>query len=229
MGYNTDGLTYNTLRDANIRRLPEFRNSKGELTHSKEDGSDWSPAEWLEAVVGELGEYANFAKKFRRGDISEPEFLHHAGKELADVAIYLDILAYQLGINLGKEIIHKFNVVSDRVGASVYIREDGSDFFLPKIKPTILDCIVYYPPGESTLKASPSAGVLPNFKIAAVICDLWRAGLCARCDEYIAELRDQNIAWNLEVIKLSDKSGVRAPTETAIANTPKEQTNAAPV
>lgn len=126
MGHLTDGLTFNTLRRANVQRLPLFKNSKGEVSHSEPDGSDWSPAQWLQAVVGEIGEYANFRKKFERGDISYETFRTHAKKEIADVVIYLDILAYRLGIDLGKAVMDKFNEVSNRVGANVYI--DAEDW-----------------------------------------------------------------------------------------------------
>lgn len=112
-------LTFTQLRAANVARLPQFKNKHGELAHSQADGSDWSPAEWLEAVIGELGEYANEAKKFRRGDLTHEEFLAKAAKELADVQIYLDILAYQLRIDLGEATRAKFNEVSDRIGCSI--------------------------------------------------------------------------------------------------------------
>lgn len=69
MGYLTDGLTFNTLRQANKARLPTFKNAKGERAHSTDDGSDWSPAQWLQALVGEVGEFANLRKKYERGDI----------------------------------------------------------------------------------------------------------------------------------------------------------------
>jgi len=125
------GLSFTVLRLANKFRLPQFKNSKGGLAHSKADGSDWTPSDWLEAVVGELGEYANFHKKFKRGDITLEEFRVHAAKELADVQIYLDILARRCldtpdrvdpdGIDLGEATIKKFNEVSDRVGAKVWI------------------------------------------------------------------------------------------------------------
>lgn len=124
MGYLTDGLTFNTLRWANIARLPTFKNSKGQAAHSKPDGSDWSPAQWLEAVVGEIGEYANLHKKYVRGDIDEDVFKFNAGKELADVQIYLDILAFQLGIDLGKVTMDKFNEVSVRVGSPVRVNAE---------------------------------------------------------------------------------------------------------
>lgn len=125
MSYLTDGLTFNTLRAANLKRLPQFKNNKGEPAHSMPDGSDWSIADWLTAVTGELGEYANFAKKFRRGDIDKEEFIKQAKKELADVQIYLDILAFRLGINLGEAVKEKFNETSIKVGSNVRIGDDG--------------------------------------------------------------------------------------------------------
>lgn len=128
MGYMTGGLTFNTLRSANKARLPTFKNKHGLPAHSEPDGSDWSPAQWLQAMVGEIGEYANFRKKFERGDITEAEFQEAAAKELADVQIYLDLLAFRLGIDLGRATLEKFNEVSLRVHSPVHIR-DGSDWF----------------------------------------------------------------------------------------------------
>jgi NTP pyrophosphatase (non-canonical NTP hydrolase) len=124
-------LTFATLREGNVTRLPLFKNKHGVVAHSKPDGSDWSPAEWLEAVVGELGEYANVRKKYRRGDISHAEFKEMAAKELADVVTYLDILAFRLGIDLGEAVVEKFNEVSMRVCCSVMIDENGVYHALP--------------------------------------------------------------------------------------------------
>ena len=89
----TDGLTFRTLRLANMQRLPLFRDAKGRTCHTEVDGSDWSPAQWLQAVVGELGEYANLRKKCERGDLTPEEAKPMLADELADVVIYLDILA----------------------------------------------------------------------------------------------------------------------------------------
>ncbi len=124
MGYMTDGLTFNALRGANTARLPQFKNKHGQLAHSKPDGSDWTPAQWLQAVMGELGEYANVRKKFERGDLNADEFMQEAAKELADVQTYLDILAMQLGIDLGEATMDKFNEVSERVGSTVRLSAD---------------------------------------------------------------------------------------------------------
>lgn len=126
-------VSFADLRAANMARLPEFRNSHGQLSHTEPDGSDWSPSQWLQAVVGELGEYANKRKKFDRGDIDYADFMAEAAKELADVQIYLDLLAFRLGIDLGAAVRDKFNEVSVRVGSSVrlggpcgWFRSEGS-------------------------------------------------------------------------------------------------------
>jgi NTP pyrophosphatase (non-canonical NTP hydrolase) len=114
-------LTFEALRLANIERLPQFKNSKGEPAHEKEDGSDWSLAEWMNAVAGELGEAANLIKKVRRGDLTLDEARPLLAKEFADIVTYLDITAMQAHINLGEATIKKFNEVSDRVGSNVYL------------------------------------------------------------------------------------------------------------
>ncbi len=128
-------LTFRALREANIARLPEFKNANGRPAHEEEDGSDWSPAQWLQAVVGELGEYANIRKKFERGDIDLEEFKELSWKELADVQCYLDILArrcldsseeiHPTGIDLGQAVIDKFNLISERVGSTVRLGTEG--------------------------------------------------------------------------------------------------------
>ena len=124
MGYMTDGLTFNTLRGGNTARLPEFKNKHGHTAHSQADGSDWNRAEWFEAVVGELGEYANNSKKARRGDLTSEEFQREAARELADVVIYLDLLAFRLGINLGEAVMETFNRKSQQVGSTIRLSHD---------------------------------------------------------------------------------------------------------
>ena len=134
MGYGTDGLTFRTLRAANLQRLPLFKDAKGRTCHGEKDGPDWSPAQWLQAVVGELGEYANLRKKCERGDLTPEEAKPMLADELADVVIYLDILAAQLGIDLGEAVMHKWNKTSEKVGAP--IRIDAEDWHYTKPMPT---------------------------------------------------------------------------------------------
>lgn len=126
MGYMTNGLTFNTLRGGNIKRLPQFKNKKGEPAHSAADGSDWALSAWSNAVCGELGEAANLIKKIERGDFTLEEAREELGKELADVVTYLDILAFRAGIDLGQATMDKWNEVSIRVGSNVRI--DAEDW-----------------------------------------------------------------------------------------------------
>jgi hypothetical protein len=119
-------LSFSTLREANKQRIPTFKNKKGELIHNA-DGSDWSISDWYEAMSGEAGKFANFHKKFRRGELTEQEFLKEATKELADIQIYLDILAFRLGIDLGRATFEKFNEVSQRVHSPIFILTSYQD------------------------------------------------------------------------------------------------------
>lgn len=118
-------LTFDTLRAANMQRLPVFKNKHGELAHSKPDGSDWSPAQWFQALVGEIGEYANIRKKYERGDITLEEFKALAAKELADAQIYLDLVAACIHIDLGRATIDKFNEVSRRIKCGIRLDTHG--------------------------------------------------------------------------------------------------------
>lgn len=130
-------LTFAALRAANCARLPLFKNAKGEIVHNH-DGSDWSLSQWTTAVLGELGELANLIKKIERKDfalddtLTDPKtkevmtYRAYVGKEAADVACYLDILSYRLGVDLGDAIREKFNEVSRRVKAPIFIEHDGT-------------------------------------------------------------------------------------------------------
>lgn len=122
-----NGLSFRTLREANKRRLPLFKDAQGRTAHALPDGSDWSPAEWGQAVLGELGELANLEKKIKRGDfdMDDPavakEVQNEVAREFADIVTYLDIYAMQRGVDLGEATRKKFNEVSRRVKANVFI------------------------------------------------------------------------------------------------------------
>lgn len=146
---NKSPLTFSALREANCIRVGQFKNPHGQLAHAKPDGSDWSPSQWLQALVGELGEFANVRKKFERGDLTFEQYRISAEKEIADVQTYLDLLArraldvgseaHETGIDLGEATRAKFNEVSERVGADVFINNFGSIYrsdTLPVYGPT---------------------------------------------------------------------------------------------
>src|SRR5262245_2452739 len=129
MGYMTDGLTFNVLRQANLKRLPTFRNKLGELSH-KNGIDSWSSNDWMTALIGEVGELANLLKKIRRGDYVQLEIQKELCHELADIQTYLDLLAASLNVDLGQATRDKFNIVSNRVKSPVFINESGSDWYL---------------------------------------------------------------------------------------------------
>ena len=112
-------LTFHRLSQANLSRAKRWH--KGGL-------DEWSVSDWAVAMAGEAGEACNAIKKLRRveeniANLSESadrqlstraEAIAAIGAELADTAIYLDLLAQRLGLNLAEEIIAKFNKVSER-------------------------------------------------------------------------------------------------------------------
>lgn len=85
--------------------------------------ASWSLSDWFTATMGELGEAANIAKKLNRvrdgipGNKETPEELQAAlGEEIADVFIYLDLLAQRAGVDLEDAVIAKFNKTSEKIG-----------------------------------------------------------------------------------------------------------------
>ncbi len=66
--------------------------------------------------MGEGGELCNMLKKRRRGEAIPDKDIAH---ELADIQIYLDLLAQRLGINLEAAVIEKFNIVSAKRGSDI--------------------------------------------------------------------------------------------------------------
>lgn len=88
--------------------------------------NDWSLSDWFTAVVGELGEAANVAKKLNRvrdgigGNKETADQLRaKLASELADTFIYLDLLAQSCGIDLGEAVVRTFNAKSDQLGCPI--------------------------------------------------------------------------------------------------------------
>ncbi len=104
-------LDFDTLRAANRERA--------RTAEKFAECRSWTAADWMLALTGELGEAANMIKKIRRGDFTLGAVREDVGRELADVAIYLDLLADHLGINLGAAVRSKFNEVSRRIDSPV--------------------------------------------------------------------------------------------------------------
>jgi NTP pyrophosphatase (non-canonical NTP hydrolase) len=108
-------LTFDELRKANLKRLPDFKFQSPRGTHGL---YEWSPTDWGCALAGETGELCNKLKKLRRG---EPIQTQEIANEIADVQIYLDLLAQRLKINLGQATVDKFNRKSREVGSEIML------------------------------------------------------------------------------------------------------------
>lgn len=104
-------LDFEELRLKSVERLQN--------TPAFEKCLDWDHSKWLQALVGEVGELANVLKKIDRGDFAYVLKADEIEKELADIQIYLDLLAHTLCVDLSNATINKFNEVSDRVGSDV--------------------------------------------------------------------------------------------------------------
>lgn len=107
-------LTFAELRETSLTRCERWH--PGGI-------NEWSLSDWFTATIGELGEAANVAKKLNRvrdgmtGNAeSEEELRAQLADEIADVAIYLDILAASEGIDLAAAVARKFNATSEKVG-----------------------------------------------------------------------------------------------------------------
>lgn len=93
----------------------------------------WSTSDWFLAVLGELGEAANVAKKLNRvrdgirGNNENPEELRDKlRRELGDAFVYLDLLAQSVGVNLGDAAVEVFNRKSEEIGSPSRMPEKGA-------------------------------------------------------------------------------------------------------
>lgn len=85
--------------------------------------ASWSMSDWFTAILGELGEAANVAKKLNRvrdgipGNKDTPDELRKKLKsELADTFIYLDLLAQAAGFEIGDVVMETFEAKSRQIG-----------------------------------------------------------------------------------------------------------------
>lgn len=104
-------LTFEVLRQKNKERLAAaFPQNIG-----------WQPPLWALCVAGEAGEVANAVKQryleHRQDEVSKIDI----GHEIADVVIYLDLLATSMGYRLEDLVLTKFNIVSARKKCEVFL------------------------------------------------------------------------------------------------------------
>ena len=101
------------LRAANLSRVVRFGHGDIKAPHG------WGPMQWGCALAGEVGELCNFLKKYERQMPSDPtpdELFAEIAKEIADVFIYLDLLASTFDLDLARIIASKFNATSKKFG-----------------------------------------------------------------------------------------------------------------
>lgn len=118
-------------KDLTIRQFSAL--NKTRALHWHKSGLDsWSPAEWGNALAGEVGELCNVLKKLLRHDkgiqqlaveVGKPyqstkraELVLAAAKEIADSYTYLDLVAARLGLDVQQCVVMKFNEISEREG-----------------------------------------------------------------------------------------------------------------
>ncbi len=117
MGYMTDGVTFNVLRGANVRRQQEW------------PGNEHADVAFRAIeLAGEAGEVAEAVKKFlraERGIKGSTATREDVASEMGDLLVALDLLANQMDIDLGEAVRAKFNRTSEKYGMRTYIGSDG--------------------------------------------------------------------------------------------------------
>lgn len=113
MGYMTDGITFNVLREANRRRQQEWPgNDKADVAFRAIE------------VAGESGEVLEAVKKFlrfARGIKGSTATREDVAEEMGDLLVSLDLLADELGIDLGIAVRTAFNRTSKKYGMRTYL------------------------------------------------------------------------------------------------------------
>lgn len=108
-------MRFKDLRDANDTRRKEWPgDAQADLSFRA-----------LE-VAGEAGELCEAMKKYLRGQkgiAGSTATLEQVAEEMADCLIAVDLLAGQLGIDLGQAVQRKFNKTSEKYGLNTRIPE----------------------------------------------------------------------------------------------------------
>jgi NTP pyrophosphatase (non-canonical NTP hydrolase) len=107
-------IYYDTLEEANIARQLEWKNSdKLDLSY------------YGNAAAGEMGEACNVIKKLERerlGLDGSRATVADLATELADVEVYVSLIAIKAGIDLKRATVDKFNATSKKLGFRARLR-----------------------------------------------------------------------------------------------------------
>lgn len=129
--WSPEPLTFDKVRQKGTERSTAWH----------QNGEQWSSADWGNAMQGEVGEMveallitletvasagkvSNLVKKLRRvetgirgsKDAPSDQLKKDLSDEMADILLYLDLLAAHFDIDLGESVRSKFNEVSEREG-----------------------------------------------------------------------------------------------------------------
>lgn len=106
----------------NMREISDINKRRAEIWH-RGSLDLWSLSDWGIALAGEVGELCNVIKKLNRvrdglpGNKETPQELSIAlWKEMADVYLYLDLIAQAAKIDLPSAVTLKFNETSVKNG-----------------------------------------------------------------------------------------------------------------
>lgn len=117
-------LTFKTFSRINYERSREWTDT---------DQFDWTSADWMIALIGEVGEACNIMKKLQRASSgmrgnneSILELQEALRAEVADIMTYLALFASHNNIDLEAEVISKFNAVSRKHGFSHILPESST-------------------------------------------------------------------------------------------------------
>ena len=106
-------LTFEELREANrLREADKVDNMR-----------DWSPSDRMLGTIGELGELAYEMTQHTVGQGRDLGIEH----ELADVVIFLGLLAASLDIDLGNAVRERFDLLSEEAGSVVRLAETAEE------------------------------------------------------------------------------------------------------
>jgi NTP pyrophosphatase (non-canonical NTP hydrolase) len=141
-------LTFEKLRQANMARQIEWGRSDQKI------GLGFRAIE----LAGETGEACNIVKKLEReklglqGSRATTEDL---ARELADVAICVDLTALSAGIDLGQAVVDKFNATSRAQGLATHLDSIVSAATLPPLDDDLIDIL-----GRPNFACTPIAEAL---------------------------------------------------------------------
>lgn len=109
-------LSFDDFSAANRKRCEHPKGFRHDL-------NSWSTSDWFLAMIGELGEAANIAKKLNRVRDGIPgnketadELRAKLRRELGDAFVYLDLTAQALGFRIGDAARDVFNSKSKEIG-----------------------------------------------------------------------------------------------------------------